>query len=99
MITGYRPLRHYLIPLRFEYLRVALKYSVYEGLGDVGALVFVTYSYIAGRIRLKSMKAHRNAFSACISEWGGPHRVRTIPVLGGIFHQFEQVQIRVVMVP
>ena len=69
MTTGFRPLRHYLIPLRFEYLRVALKYSVYAGLGDVGALVFVTYSYIAGRIRLKSMKAHRNAFSECMMKF------------------------------
>ena len=69
------------------------------GLGDVGALVFVTYSYIADRIRFKSMKAHRNAFNECISEWGGPHRVRPIPVLGSIFHQFEQIQIRVIVVP
>ena len=41
----------------------SLKRRFYAGLGDVGALVFVTYSYIADRIRFKSMKAHRNAFS------------------------------------
>ena len=69
------------------------------GVAGVGALVFVTHSSIADRIRFKSMKAHRNAFSGCISEWGGPHRVRSIPVLGGIFHQFEQIQIRVIVVP
>ena len=81
MITGFRPLRHYLIPLRFEYLRVALKYSVYAGLGDVGALVFVTYSYIAGRILLKSMKAHRNAFSECMTEVQVPQLERGLTKL------------------
>ena len=51
------------------------------GLGDVGALLFATYSYIADRIRFKSMKAHRNAFSECMTEVQVPQLERGLTKL------------------